>query len=106
MTHPFAILGVGPDANDEEIRQAYLRLVREFPPERDPQRFQVVREAYDAVENQRKRLAYRLFATPEVDLTPLLLACLQGGKSQRPGTNDWLELLRKELKEHRFIGDS
>ncbi|MEO5369493.1 MAG: J domain-containing protein [Magnetococcus sp. DMHC-1] len=104
MVDPYKILGVGVDADDEAIRKAYLRLVREFPPERDSERFQVIRRAYETLENQRKRLEYQLFATPEVDMTPLLTACLRQRNPQRPASGEWLDVLRHALKEHRFIG--
>ena len=34
---PYVVLGIGPEADEKQIRQRYLQLVREHPPERDPQ---------------------------------------------------------------------
>jgi curved DNA-binding protein CbpA len=56
MTDPFTVLGVGEDAGDDQIKQRYLALVRAFPPDREPERFQAYRAAYEAVRDQRKRL--------------------------------------------------
>jgi curved DNA-binding protein CbpA len=42
---PFEILGVEPSASDKELRRAYLRQVKEHPPERDPEGFRRIREA-------------------------------------------------------------
>ena len=39
MNEPHQVLGVEPDADDETIRRRYLELVREFPPERNPEKF-------------------------------------------------------------------
>jgi curved DNA-binding protein CbpA len=39
MRDPFTVLGVAEDADDAEIRRRYLALVRDFPPDRDPDRF-------------------------------------------------------------------
>ena len=33
MSDPYSILGVTPDASDDEIRQKYLALTRQYPPE-------------------------------------------------------------------------
>lgn len=61
MTNPFDVLGVPETADDGEIKKAYLRKVREFPPERAAERFQAVRAAFEAVQSRRDRLCYRLF---------------------------------------------
>ncbi len=62
---PFEILGVPADADDERIRAAYLRQVREHPPERDPEAFRRIHRAYEAVRDARARIAYRLFHVPD-----------------------------------------
>ena len=38
MTHedPLQVLGISPEAGEEEIRAAYLRKVKEYPPDRAP----------------------------------------------------------------------
>lgn len=43
---PYQLLQVDPTANAEEVRQAYLKLVREFPPDREPDRFRAIHDAY------------------------------------------------------------
>jgi hypothetical protein len=52
---PYAILEVEPDATPDQVRIAYHRKVREHPPERDPEGFKRVREAYDTLRSPRKR---------------------------------------------------
>lgn len=42
-----ALLGVAPDCDRTQVRRAYLRAIKEAPPERDPERFMLLREAYD-----------------------------------------------------------
>ena len=39
MNDPYETLGLSPDAGESEIRRRYLELVREFPPDRAPERF-------------------------------------------------------------------
>ena len=62
MSDPFSILGVDENATDEEIKQRYLAMVRAYPPDREPARFQVYRAAYEALCNERKRLEIKLLA--------------------------------------------
>ncbi len=61
--NPFSILGVTDTADDEEIRKAYLSLVRRYPPEHDSERFQYIHNAYEAIKNSRARAAYILLHT-------------------------------------------
>ncbi len=41
------ILGVPAGADPKEIKRAYFKLVRQFSPEKDPERFQEIRGAYE-----------------------------------------------------------
>lgn len=74
MIDPYEVLGVSPDATEEQIRQRYLALVREFPPEREPKRFAEVREAYDQLRDPVVSLERRLFNLTAVDTFDTLLA--------------------------------
>jgi curved DNA-binding protein CbpA len=71
MNDPFTVLGVGEDAGDDQIKQRYLALVRAFPPDREPERFQAYRAAYEALCDQRKRLEAKLLRTNDVALSRL-----------------------------------
>jgi curved DNA-binding protein CbpA len=73
MDDPFTVLGVGEDAGDEQIKQRYLALVRAFPPDREPERFQTYRAAYEALRDQRKRLEAKLLRTNDAALSRLKL---------------------------------
>jgi len=77
MRDPFTILGVDEAADDAEIRRRYLALVREFPPDREPERFQEYRAAYEALSDERKRLEMTLLRTNEAALSRLSMAALQ-----------------------------
>jgi len=43
---PFSVLGVDENASDDEIKRRYLALVRNFPPDREPERFQAVSDQF------------------------------------------------------------
>lgn len=63
MNDPYAVLGVPPDADDQLIRQRYLELVREFPPDHHPEKFAAVRAAYETLKDIDARVRLRLFNT-------------------------------------------
>ncbi len=60
---PFAVLGLPPGAGEQDVRARYLALVREFPPERDPARFQEIHAAYQSASDPLV-LAQRLVRAP------------------------------------------
>lgn len=76
MRDPFTVLGVAEDADDAEIRRRYLALVRDFPPDRVPDRFQEYRAAYEALSDERKRLETKLLHTNAAALSRLSMAAL------------------------------
>jgi curved DNA-binding protein CbpA len=88
MRDPFTVLGVADDAGDAEIRRRYLALVREFPPDRAPERFQELRAAYDALGDERKRLETKLLHTNEAALTRLSMGALRAISADDVSSND------------------
>lgn len=44
---PHEVLGVEPSASTEQVRAAYLALVRQHPPDRDADRFREIHAAYE-----------------------------------------------------------
>ena len=57
---PYQILNLPPDATDAEIRTAYLRLVRLYPPARFPDLFSRIANAYAEIDTPEKRMDYKL----------------------------------------------
>jgi len=49
------ILEIPIEADEAEIRSAYLTKVKQYPPERSPEEFQRVRQAYDLFRDPRER---------------------------------------------------
>lgn len=92
---PRLVLGVGPDANDEEIRAAYLQKVKEFPPDRAPTEFEQVRDAYERLRDPRQRTRTMLMS---VDPRQPLIALLNGRPWQPnfTGPEPWLAVLREK----------
>ena len=61
MPDPHEILGIPSDADETCIRNRYLELVRQHPPEQDGERFAQIRSAYEALRDPVVRLTGRLF---------------------------------------------
>ena len=96
MTHddPRQVLGIPPEAGDDEIRAAYLRKVREYPPDRAPQEFEKVRDAYETLRDRLRRTRHSLLsADPKQPLSSLL----EGRVCERRfiGPEPWLAILRE-----------
>ena len=62
MLKSFLTLDLPIDALDQEIRQQYLKLVKQFSPERYPEKFRSITSAYESVKDKRSRVKSRLFS--------------------------------------------
>lgn len=58
--NPFFVLGISPDAKDEEIEKKYLACIQEFPPDRAPEHFMLFRQAYEKLQKEEERVALQL----------------------------------------------
>jgi len=89
------ILGVAPNAGDAEIRAAYLRKVKENPPDRAPEQFERIRDAYELLRDPRRRALQTLLA---VDPSAPLVSLLPAHPAERRfiGPGPWLAVLREK----------
>lgn len=94
MNDPWKVLGVRPDASDEEVRAAWLARVKEHPPERSPEEFERIRDAYDTLRDPRRRAARVLAADPVAPLVSLL--DLLPPRREFVGPTPWLAALREQ----------
>ena len=54
----YHILGISSQASADEIKRAYFQLVRKYSPEKDPERFQQIRIAYNTLFDSKARENY------------------------------------------------
>jgi len=79
---PFQLLGVMRDAGEAEVRARYLDLVKQYPPDRNPEKFREIRAAYDAARNP-LAIATHLIEPPG-DKVPEWSEALQQQKQNPP----------------------
>jgi curved DNA-binding protein CbpA len=52
---PYGVLGIAHTASTEEVKKAYFALVRQHPPEKDPEAFKRIRAAYEQLRDPTQR---------------------------------------------------
>ena len=76
----WTVLGISIHASEEEIRSAYMRKVKEHPPDQAPEEFERIRDAYEILRDPRRRMRDLLLsADPEAPLVSLI----EGQPAQR-----------------------
>lgn len=95
---PWSVLGVSPDANDDQIRAAYVRKVKEFPPDRCGREFETIRDAYEQLKDPYGRAKYLILgAAADRPLESLLdgVPCLR----HHAGLEPWLAAMKSTHEE-------
>jgi preprotein translocase subunit Sec63 len=93
MMNPREVLGIREDASEEEIRTAYVRKVKEHPPDRSPEEFERIRDAYDSLRDPRQRMRNGLLsADPWAPLVSTIE--LKARQRRFVGPQPWLEVLK------------
>lgn len=96
MTDPYLVLGLPPDASDEQVRRRYLELIKLHSPEKDPARFSQVRAAYEALRDRTARVELRLFGPDQDDHLQDVVEQVQTlGARRRVSLQQLLSLVRK-----------
>ena len=98
----FAVLGVRPGADADALRAAYLVKIRDHPPERDPEMFGRVRDAYRTLSDPKRKMAsYFDDAVLDRPLRNLIAESDDAGKRRPLGVAAWLELLHHVERQGR-----
>ena len=94
MMDPREVLGIPPNATEDQIRAAYLAKVKEYSPERSPEEFEKVRDAYEILRDPRRRARHLLLSA---DPTSPLASLLADAPERRfAGPDPWLEVLKSK----------
>jgi curved DNA-binding protein CbpA len=102
MLKHYLTLKISFPATDQEVRQAYLDLVKRFSPERHPKAFARITEAYEALKDETVRIHTQLkgFADinyPEEEI--LLLGRLKKLYGSQIGLRDLIEADKRPSRE-------
>ncbi|MEQ1528719.1 MAG: DnaJ domain-containing protein [Methylococcales bacterium] len=103
MNTPYEILGVTANADDTDIKQAYLQKVKDNPPDRDPAQFQVLHDAYSAVKDRKSRISYELFTMPSADFDALLKQSFPDRQSVPINAEQFTQLLQASIDDHTLL---
>ena len=94
MEDPAAILGVDAGATDEQVRAAYIAAVRRHPPDRDPQQFERIRDAYEELRDPRRRARRIILSIDPFQPLDSLLDT-QSPQRQHVGPKRWLAAMQQ-----------
>lgn len=92
--NPYAELGIAEETNDDDaIRSAWLEAVRRFPPEKAPEKFARIREAYESIRDREARFRLWTFGDPRLR-TPGALMDFFPVERNHAGPALWLAVIR------------
>lgn len=92
---PEEILGISATATPEQLRAAYLDKVKQFPPDRSPEEFEKIRDAYNTLLDPRNRFRAHLDDTSFIKpITELIL--LNTPRRAFVGPQMWRAILDQE----------
>jgi len=93
--NPYRVLGIPEDtADDDAIRNAWLEGVRRFPPEKEPERFARIREAYEMIRDRESRFRLWTFGDPRLRDDVEALIDLFPAERNHAGSAPWLAVIR------------
>ena len=90
-------------ADDAEVKQAYLRLVKDNPPDRDQEKFQAIHAAYSAIKNHKSRVIYALFTLPDVSIDTLINQALATEKNSPINADVLTQLLTASVDDAALL---
>ena len=103
MQTPYELLDVAANADDDAIKLAYLQKVKDYPPDRDPEQFQVIRTAYETIKDHKSRVGHALFSQPEADFELLLNHALHTTHTAALNAEQFERLLKISIDEETLL---
>jgi len=102
MKTPYEILDVAVEASDVEIKQAYLRQVKNNPPDHEQEQFQLIHKAYNSIKDNKSRVSYALFTLPTANFNTLIDQALDTGHTIELDPKHFNQLLSAGIDESIF----
>jgi DnaJ-class molecular chaperone len=101
MPYPYETLALPETASQEEIRKQYLERIQVDSPERHPEAFQEVAEAYEFLKSEERRAKLKCFGMTGVYATLRMADLLPKPKNQRPfiPAGEWLRAIREIIQD-------
>ena len=103
MQTPYEILDVVVDASNDEIKQAYLQQVKNNPPDRDQEKFQLIHDAYTSIKDHKSRISYELFTLPTADFDALLDQALHTDQALALNSESFKKILNISIDETSLL---
>ena len=82
----YETLGVRPEATTAEIKRAYYALIRKYPPEKEPERYREINEAWSVLSNEDSRRSYDETSLYGADVEALMDAASKAEEAENWAT--------------------
>ena len=95
MPYPYDVLEIAENADQKQIRKAYLKKIREYPPEKYPEEFAQITQANELIKDQLSRARLKVFGMPDKNINTKFTELVVKNKKMRYkiGVDAWLNLL-------------
>ncbi len=96
--NPYDVLEISQTTDDTAVRNAYIELIRNHPPELFPEEFQRISDAYEKLKDENSRLQYQVFNTETEIQSPIdVLTGISSRKKNRkpPNFENFKSFLRR-----------
>ncbi|MFK5969997.1 MAG: J domain-containing protein [Candidatus Marithrix sp.] len=100
MITPFDILEVTENTTDEKVKKAYLQKICQYPPEHNPEQFQIIRTAFETIKTQSQRVKYQLFHSEIPNIDTLIERILQTNNSRIPTKKVFTKALLESFQKN------
>ncbi len=103
MENDYRILGVEEGADEKTIKRAYFKLIRTYSPEKEPERFQEIRAAYERLTAEKEDSPYKIDVEMPADpFAGKMLEQIQMLKRQK----DYEKAVRTAEEGIRYFGEA
>jgi DnaJ-domain-containing protein 1 len=98
MEDPWSTLGIPEDADGDAIRSAYLKKVKQYPPDRCGDQFEKIRDAYSQLKDPYRRGRWLILGSSD-DLSLVSVVDAIHGKRRFVGPKPWLSVIKRAMKK-------